>query len=53
MDEPNHVFDDVEDALCAPVDENDISFENHPFPMFRQTRQASIQINRKRLQPFL
>ena len=30
MDDANHVFDDVEDALCAPVDENDIAFENHP-----------------------
>ena len=31
MDEANDVFDDVEDALCAPVDENNVPFDNHRF----------------------
>lgn len=38
----NNVFYDVEDALGAPIDENNVSFENDAFPVFRQAREASI-----------
>ena len=34
----NNVFDDVEDALGAPIDENNVSFENDAFPVFGQAR---------------
>ena len=51
MDKTNHIFNNVEDSLDAPVDENDISFENYALPVFRQPRQASIQIDGQRLMP--
>jgi len=34
----DNVFDDVEDALGAPIDENNVSFENDAFPVFGQAR---------------
>ena len=34
----DNVFDDVEDALGAPIDENNVSFKNDAFPVFGQAR---------------
>jgi len=49
----DNVFKDVENTLGAPVDKNNVFFENYPFPIFRQTRQAAIQVNGQGLEPLL
>ena len=38
----DHVFDDIENPVGAPVDENDIALKNDPLVIFRQTRQPAV-----------
>lgn len=47
------VLDDIEYAIGAPIDENNVAFKNHPLPSFRKLGQAPVQIAGQRLQPFL
>src|SRR5262249_32586170 len=44
--EPNHVFDDIEYSITAPVKENNISVENDSLPVVRQAGKSSVQICR-------
>src|SRR6185437_1291938 len=43
----------VETPIGAPIDQDHIALEHHPFPIFREPRQAPVQIDRQRLQALL
>ena len=36
-----------------PVEENHVSLDNHPLPIFRQSRQLAIQVRGQRFKTFL
>ena len=51
--QPDHVLDDVKYSVGPSIDEDDVMFKYHSFPDFRQRRQTTVQIGRKRLQTLL
>jgi len=51
--ERNDVFNYVENAIGAPVNKNNVFFENYPFPIFGEPRQPTIQVNRQGFEPLL